>query len=71
MSRIQAWAKWTIVAAGGLFSLALASLLALAAAYLVLVIKGAEIPASLTTVGVCVVAFVLVRGSPPRRVGCP
>ena len=37
----------------GLFSLALASLLALVAAYLVLVIKGTGVLASLTTVGVC------------------
>jgi len=46
MSPIQAWAKWTIVAAGVLFSPPFAFLLALAAAYFVVVIKGTGVPAS-------------------------
>jgi hypothetical protein len=46
MSPIQAGAKWTIVAAGVLFSPPFAFLLALAAAYFVVVIKGTGVPVS-------------------------
>jgi len=63
MSPIQAWAKWTIVAAGVLFSPAFAFLLALAAAYFVVGNQGDRSPRILTIVGVCVIAFVLVRAS--------